>query len=232
MNIPACISGAADWVLEPQRQRRAPAGGDHRRPHHQHAARSQARRARPVALRPREATPSRKVAGISARSAGREDQAREQDQRGAGEASSRSNQPCSMSRARLTPVAAPVKAGALQHADGDDEAQVALGVEPGQLGEVAEDAREAEEEDRRRQHAGDRRAGHAEDLVRGAADQRATVARFARSAHPRRSAARPRIASALSASRPSAPIRAAEAIAQLVAAVEAGDDRLAHAPRR
>ena len=30
-------------------------------------------------------------------------------ERGAGETSSRSNQPCSMSRARLTPVAAPVK---------------------------------------------------------------------------------------------------------------------------
>ena len=50
-----------------------------------------------------------KAAGISDRRLAESTSAGEQDRRGAGETSSRSNQPCSMSRARLTPVAAPVK---------------------------------------------------------------------------------------------------------------------------
>ena len=89
-------------------------------------------------------------------------------QRGAGEASSRSNQPCSMSRARLTPVAAPVKPAPCRKLTGIDEARVARRCEAGQLRQAPEHRRQAEEEDRRREHAGDRRAGHAQQLVDGA----------------------------------------------------------------
>ena len=54
------------------------------------------------------ATASRTAAGINERSAAELTMPASSAERGAGEASRRSNQPCSMSRARLTPVAAPV----------------------------------------------------------------------------------------------------------------------------
>ena len=63
--------------------------------------------------------------------------------------------------------------GALEKADRDDEALVALRVEAAQLGQVPEHRRQPEEEDRRREHAGDRGARDPQDLVRGAADERA-----------------------------------------------------------
>ena len=53
-------------------------------------------------------TMSRTVAGISDRRLAERTRPASSAGRGAGEASRRSNQPCSMSRARLTPVAAPV----------------------------------------------------------------------------------------------------------------------------
>ena len=52
---------------------------------------------------------STKVAGISERAPAASTVPASSTQRGAGETSSRSSQPCSMSRARLTPAAAPVK---------------------------------------------------------------------------------------------------------------------------
>ena len=63
---------------------------------------------------PGQLTPSAKptisstVAGISDRRLAEITRPASSTERGAGETSSRSNQPCSMSRARLTPVAAPV----------------------------------------------------------------------------------------------------------------------------
>src|SRR6476620_10194914 len=54
-------------------------------------------------------TASRNVAGISERRAADSTSPARITGRGAGETSRRSNQPCSMSRAKLTPVAAPVK---------------------------------------------------------------------------------------------------------------------------
>ena len=53
-------------------------------------------------------TVSRTAAGISDRRLAESTIPASSAGRGAGEASRRSNQPCSMSRARLTPVAAPV----------------------------------------------------------------------------------------------------------------------------
>ena len=83
----------------------------------------------PVRRRPR----SRRRAGTSPGSASagspRAPARRAATGRGAGEASRRSNQPCSMSRARLTPGRRAGEAGALQQADRDDEALVAVGVE-------------------------------------------------------------------------------------------------------
>ena len=49
------------------------------------------------------------MAGISERALAASTVPESSTQRGAGETSSRSSQPCSMSRARLTPAAAPVK---------------------------------------------------------------------------------------------------------------------------
>ena len=109
MNIPACISGAADWVRN-FRASDVP----------QVAATVAIPMTITIAIaRPRSpgqwaptanATQSRKVAGIRARRLAESTSPASRAGRGAGEDSSRSNQPCSMSRARLTPVAAPVKA--------------------------------------------------------------------------------------------------------------------------
>jgi hypothetical protein len=106
-SIPACISGDADWLLNfsaivvP------------------HAA---ATIAIPIVISraiasppgPGQWTPSEKpitsrtAAGTSARKLAESTSPASRTGRGAGEASRRSNHPCSMSRARLTPVAAPV----------------------------------------------------------------------------------------------------------------------------
>jgi hypothetical protein len=58
------------------------------------------------------ATTSRNVAGIRTRKLADSTSPASRETRLAGEASRRSNQPCSMSRARLTPVAAPVNPAA------------------------------------------------------------------------------------------------------------------------
>ena len=106
--MPACISGAADW------DRNLSA-----RAHPQSAAMVPIPMTITTAITspptPGQLTPSAKpttsrtAAGISDRRLAEITSPASRTGRGAGETSSRSNQPCSMSRARFTPVAAPVK---------------------------------------------------------------------------------------------------------------------------
>src|SRR4029079_19352276 len=65
----------------------------------------------------------------------------------------------------------PGEARALEHADREDEALVAVRPEAAEVCEVAEYGAEAAEEDRGREDAGNRRPGHPEDLVHRPADQ-------------------------------------------------------------
>ena len=176
-NIPACISGAADWVLKRSASEHAPARRDDGHPHHDQERDREAAGCRASGRRARTRRTSRNVAGTSDAEARPRARARRgATGRGAGEASRRSNQPCSMSRARLTPVAAPVNPAALHQADRDEEALVAVGREAAEQRQVAEHRRQPEEEDRRREHARDRRPGHAQELVeRRGASARATV---------------------------------------------------------
>ena len=172
MKTPACISGAAAWVLNfsasddpvARRDRREAAREQHR---------EQRGRRRRGSRRPSESpTIISSVIGISTRRLADSTVPASSTPRGAGDASRRSNQPSSMSRARLTPVAAPGEAGALQEADRQDEGQVVVGREAGQQRQVAEHGRQAEHEDRRREHGRDHRAGTRSDLV----DRRAASA--------------------------------------------------------
>ena len=170
--IPACISGAADWLLkcsasiEPQQAATAAIAatisvGDQR-----------GRRCRGSRRRSRSATAKHEGGRDQRPGAGREHRAGEQHPaRGGGD--EQPVEPALLDVAgEVDAGRGPGEAGALQHADRDDEALVAAGVEAVQLGQRAEDAVEAEEEDRRRQHPGDRRAGHPQQLVLGPRHQR------------------------------------------------------------
>ena len=59
----------------------------------------------------------------------------------------------------------PGETRSLEHADRDDEAQVAAGVEAAQVGEGTEDPVQPEKEDGRRKHAGNGRAGDPDQFV-------------------------------------------------------------------
>ena len=109
MNIPACISGAADCVRKRSARDVPQVAATIAIPITTTSA--TASPSSPGQWAPAmRATTSRNVAGSSARRPAERTSPARITGLGAGEASSRSNQPPSMSRARLTPVAAPVNA--------------------------------------------------------------------------------------------------------------------------